>query len=263
MPFTYSPLWRFLESKNISKETFLSVTGMSDSSFATLERDTNTSLSLVDTICSSLNCTLAEVVEYTPTKTFEPLDTLASLLKSVESRLITLENLLKTNEIKQMEMPAQFCDTDTDEPEQEDFSETSQEQKPSLKFFVPPSVTVYYDFNSITPQIKDRLEEDTGEEFISLNEALDIVDVDRISYLSNALHTTSILKGIKVKELKWVKLYVTKSSVYALKKKAEQEGHSAENYLPKSVPMVRVQNNRQKVFSNDKELNSIITQYFN
>lgn len=263
MPFTYSPLWRFLESKNISKETFLSVTGISDSSFATLKKDTNISLSLVDTICSSLNCTLADVVEYTPTKTFESLDTLTSLLKSIESRLIALENILKTNEIKQIEIPTQSCDTDTDEPEQEDSGEISQEQKPSLKFFVPSPVTVYYDFRPITPQVKDRLEEDTGEEFISLNEALDIVDVDRTSYLSNALHATGILKGIKVQELKWAKLYVAKSSVYALKKKAEQEGHSVENYLPRSVPMVRVQNNRQKVFSNDKELNKIITQYFN
>ena len=62
MAFTYKPLWKLLIDKNMTKKSLMQLTGISKSTMDKMYREEYIALSVLDRICSQLQCDISDVI---------------------------------------------------------------------------------------------------------------------------------------------------------------------------------------------------------
>ena len=62
MSFTYKPLWKLLIDKNMTKKALMQLTGISKSTMDKMYREEYVALSVLDRICSQLQCDISDVI---------------------------------------------------------------------------------------------------------------------------------------------------------------------------------------------------------
>lgn len=68
MKTSYKKLWKLLIDKNLKKTDLKRLADISSSSLAKLGKDENVSMSILQKICSALNCDIGDIVEMVPSK---------------------------------------------------------------------------------------------------------------------------------------------------------------------------------------------------
>ena len=251
MPFSYSPLWDYLQTKEISEESFKQITGISNSNFLRLKNNNNSSLNLLDNICSNLDCSLSDIVKHLPADHFvssEDLEKAVSLIQSIETRLTRLEKSF--SEVTCLSSPVSSI------LDSEETPVTVQDQTSKNPLIAPQ--LEYYDFQDISYKTLEWLEQKLQDKFITLSAAQSMMSLEYRHWLYNSIHSSNILQAIKVRiPAGTFRIFVSKSSCLALMDRAEQEKHSVMDYLPGSIPK-ELTRNPKIVFSNDKEINSLI-----
>ena len=66
MSISYSPLWKLLNERNISKMELANMVGISNATLAKLSRNEPITLSIVDKICNQLLCNIEDIVKHIP-----------------------------------------------------------------------------------------------------------------------------------------------------------------------------------------------------
>ena len=258
MPFSYSPLWDYLQTKEISEESFKQITGISNSNFLRLKNNNNSSLNLLDNICSNLDCSLSDIVKHLPADHFvssEDLEKAVSLIQSIENRLTALENSFSKAVCSSSPISSVLDSKETSATVQnQPFSKNDQ----ILENPVAIPQLGYYDFQDLRFEAIEWLEQKLQDKFISLSAAQSMMSLEYRHWLYNSIHSSNILQAIKVRiPAGTFRIFVSKSSCLALMDRAEQEKHSVMDYLPGLIPK-ELTRNPKIVFSNDKELNSLI-----
>ena len=64
MPFSYKPLWKLLIDKDLTKRTFMDMTGISKSTVDKMNRGENVSMEVIERICRQFHCKISDVVVY-------------------------------------------------------------------------------------------------------------------------------------------------------------------------------------------------------
>lgn len=64
MSFTYTPLWKMLIDKNMTKEDMRKELGLSPATVAKMGKGENVSLDVIDRICNYFNCEINEIIEH-------------------------------------------------------------------------------------------------------------------------------------------------------------------------------------------------------
>lgn len=64
MSFTYKPLWKTLIDKDMNKSRLREKTGISMGTLATMGKDEYIAMSVLDRICTELNCNIEDVIEH-------------------------------------------------------------------------------------------------------------------------------------------------------------------------------------------------------
>ncbi|MCQ6275412.1 helix-turn-helix transcriptional regulator [Bacillus sp. V3B] len=64
MSFSYDPLWKLLIDKKMTKEKLRTAIKVSPATIAKMGRNENVAMSVLDRICTYLDCQLDDVVEY-------------------------------------------------------------------------------------------------------------------------------------------------------------------------------------------------------
>lgn len=64
MSFSFDPLRLYLRYNGISKDKFLSLTGLSQSTLSKIMKDDSVSMDVLDRICARLGLKIEEVVEH-------------------------------------------------------------------------------------------------------------------------------------------------------------------------------------------------------
>lgn len=60
---SYNPLWKTLIDKNMRKMDLVKLIGISNGTLAKLGKNESVSLSIIDKICTALDCDISDVVE--------------------------------------------------------------------------------------------------------------------------------------------------------------------------------------------------------
>lgn len=60
---SYNPLWKTLIDKNMKKTDLIKLTHISNGTLAKLGKNESVSLSIIDKICTALDCNICDVVE--------------------------------------------------------------------------------------------------------------------------------------------------------------------------------------------------------
>lgn len=68
MALCYKPLWKLLIDRDMKRKDLHEVSGVSAATLAKMSRDESVSASILDRICTSLNCDISDVVEVLPTR---------------------------------------------------------------------------------------------------------------------------------------------------------------------------------------------------
>lgn len=63
---SYKPLWKLLIDRDLTKTDLRRLTGISAQTITRMGKGEEVSLSLLDKICTALNCTFADIVEHIP-----------------------------------------------------------------------------------------------------------------------------------------------------------------------------------------------------
>lgn len=63
---SYNPLWHTLVDKNMKKSELCNVAGISSVTLAKLGKNENVNITIIDRICTALNCPIQDVVEILP-----------------------------------------------------------------------------------------------------------------------------------------------------------------------------------------------------
>lgn len=63
MALSYNKLWKLLIDKNLRKSDLHSLTGVSQSTIAKLNKGENVNTDVLEKICRALNCEIGEIVE--------------------------------------------------------------------------------------------------------------------------------------------------------------------------------------------------------
>lgn len=66
MAISYKPLWKLLIDRNMKKKDLIALSGVSQSSISTMGRGENANTDILNRICISLNCSIADVIEVLP-----------------------------------------------------------------------------------------------------------------------------------------------------------------------------------------------------
>lgn len=66
MAVSYNKLWKLLVDKKMSKADLRKASGVSPNTMTKLRRDEPVMLSVLDKICSTLNCNYGDVMDYIP-----------------------------------------------------------------------------------------------------------------------------------------------------------------------------------------------------
>lgn len=64
MSFSFDPLRLYLRYNGISKDKFLSLTGLSQSTLSKIMKDDSVSIDVLDRICARLGLKIEEVIEH-------------------------------------------------------------------------------------------------------------------------------------------------------------------------------------------------------
>ncbi len=62
--FSYNPLWKTLIDKNMNKTQLREKIGISPTTLATMGKDEYIAMSVLDKICTELNCNINDVIEH-------------------------------------------------------------------------------------------------------------------------------------------------------------------------------------------------------
>ena len=68
MSINYKPLWKLLIEKEMKKQDFRKLVGISKSTLDRMGRNEYISMRILDEICDGLKCTPNDVIEHQPTK---------------------------------------------------------------------------------------------------------------------------------------------------------------------------------------------------
>jgi DNA-binding Xre family transcriptional regulator len=68
MPFTYNNLWKLLIDKGMTKEDLRIKIKASPTTIASMGKNHNVSLNVIDRICQILNCEPSDIMEYVKDK---------------------------------------------------------------------------------------------------------------------------------------------------------------------------------------------------
>lgn len=66
MAISYKPLWKLLIDRNMKKKDLIALSGVSQSSVSKMGRGENVNTDILNRICISLNCSIADVIEVLP-----------------------------------------------------------------------------------------------------------------------------------------------------------------------------------------------------
>lgn len=66
MAISYKPLWKLLIDRNMKKKDLIAMTGISQSSVSKMGRGENVNTEILNRICISLNCGIADIMEVIP-----------------------------------------------------------------------------------------------------------------------------------------------------------------------------------------------------
>ena len=66
MAMSYKPLWKLLIDRNMKKKDLIALSGVSQSSVSKMGRGENVNTDILNRICLSLNCSIADIVEVIP-----------------------------------------------------------------------------------------------------------------------------------------------------------------------------------------------------
>ena len=66
MAISYKPLWKLLIDRNMKKKDLIALSGVSQSSVSKMGRCENVNTDILNRICLSLNCSIADIVEVIP-----------------------------------------------------------------------------------------------------------------------------------------------------------------------------------------------------
>lgn len=66
MAISYKPLWKLLIDRNMKKKDLITLSGVSQSSVSKMGRGENVNIDILNRICLSLNCSIADIVEVIP-----------------------------------------------------------------------------------------------------------------------------------------------------------------------------------------------------
>ena len=66
MAVSYNKLWKLMIDKHISKTELTHLAGISTNAMAKLGRDEDVRVRVLEKLCTSLNCTLDDIVEFIP-----------------------------------------------------------------------------------------------------------------------------------------------------------------------------------------------------
>lgn len=66
MAISYKPLWKLLIDRNMKKKDLITLSGVSQSSVSKMGRGENVNTDILNRICLSLNCSIADIVEVIP-----------------------------------------------------------------------------------------------------------------------------------------------------------------------------------------------------
>lgn len=64
--FSYNPLWKTLVDKGMNKTDLLNTAHLTSSTIADMGKNNYVSMSTLDKICNTLNCTIEDVVQHIP-----------------------------------------------------------------------------------------------------------------------------------------------------------------------------------------------------
>ena len=64
MAFTYKPLWKLLIDKRMTKKSLMQLTGISKSTMDKMYREEYVALSVIDRICSQLQCNISDIISH-------------------------------------------------------------------------------------------------------------------------------------------------------------------------------------------------------
>lgn len=66
MAISYKPLWKLLIDRNMKKKDLIALSGVSQSSVSKMGRGENVNTDILNRICLSLNCSIADIAEVIP-----------------------------------------------------------------------------------------------------------------------------------------------------------------------------------------------------
>lgn len=64
--FSYNPLWKTLLDKNIKKTELLNIAGLTSQTIADMGKNKFVSMSTLNKICNTLECSISDVIEHFP-----------------------------------------------------------------------------------------------------------------------------------------------------------------------------------------------------
>lgn len=68
MAVSYDNLWKLLIDKKINKTELRDIVGISNGTLAKLSKNEYVALSVLEKICTSLNCNIQDIIEFIPSK---------------------------------------------------------------------------------------------------------------------------------------------------------------------------------------------------
>ncbi len=66
MPVSYKKLWKLMIDKNINKTELTHLAGITTNAMAKLGRDEDVKVNVLEKLCTTLDCTLDDIVEFVP-----------------------------------------------------------------------------------------------------------------------------------------------------------------------------------------------------
>lgn len=69
MSFSYNPLWKILIDRGMTKTQLRLLLGISTATLAKLSKDEYVSMTVLNQICSLLDCRIEDIIEHVPNET--------------------------------------------------------------------------------------------------------------------------------------------------------------------------------------------------
>lgn len=72
MPVSYKKLWKLMIDKNINKTELTHLAGITTNAMAKLGKNEDVKVNVLEKLCTTLDCTLDDIVEFVPASKGEP-----------------------------------------------------------------------------------------------------------------------------------------------------------------------------------------------